>query len=255
MEYKGTIIETKRDNLLEWLRTELKSIPVTVSAEDECINIRFQELLVCGIEVLDESYKIFNATEDWKENTSYHCEQADDGTWYYYMESSDECISECKRLVMFEAKKGNDISSKEYSSAPLRDKFWQKRVRDIMGNYLVSEMSGEVKEHGKPEVRFEMRYDPKIAGPEHRLRVYLQNKNSKNPEVVSVWVGREIASEEFLRESLVTVKGDHPLGPRNDSLGHYKESNIKFKISENDRQRDIEEAFEFIRVIIKKKMG
>ena len=37
--------------LVEWLKPELKGIPATVSEEDDNIYIRFQDLLICGVQV------------------------------------------------------------------------------------------------------------------------------------------------------------------------------------------------------------
>ena len=95
----------RRNYLVEWLKPELKSIPVSIYGEEDVVNVKFQELLVCGVQVEEETYRIFNATDEWTHMTTYHCEQDDDDTWFYYVESVDECISECKRLVMFEATK------------------------------------------------------------------------------------------------------------------------------------------------------
>ena len=51
------------------------------------ININFQDLLICGIEIGEEdSYMIYNASPEWADKTTYHCEEAEDGTWLYYLE-------------------------------------------------------------------------------------------------------------------------------------------------------------------------
>ena len=46
-------------------------------------------------------------TTEWSQKTSYHCDPASDGTWFYYLETIDECIGEVQRLVLFEAQKDN----------------------------------------------------------------------------------------------------------------------------------------------------
>ncbi|WP_026507829.1 hypothetical protein [Butyrivibrio sp. MC2013] len=104
-------IKNRRDYLLEWLKPELEILPVAVYSDDNIVMVSYQESLICGVEILDESYRVFNVSDEWKEKTSYHCEQADDNTWFYYLESVDECISQCKMLVFFEAKKGNKSQS------------------------------------------------------------------------------------------------------------------------------------------------
>lgn len=66
--------------------------------------------------VEDETYKIYNASSEWAEKTTYRCEESTDGSWYYYLETIDECIGECQRLVMFEAQKGSKPSKQEHTS-------------------------------------------------------------------------------------------------------------------------------------------
>ncbi len=97
----------RRNDLKESLEVALKSIPVTVSAKQRNVMVNFQDLLICGVAVEDETYKIFNASSEWADKTTYLCEEGDDGKWFYYLETIDECIGECQRLVMFEAQKGN----------------------------------------------------------------------------------------------------------------------------------------------------
>ncbi len=96
----------RRNDLKESLEGALKSIPVTVSAKERNVMVNFQELLICGVAVEDETYKIFNASSEWADKTTYLCEEGNDGKWFYYLDSIDECIGECQRLVMFEAQKG-----------------------------------------------------------------------------------------------------------------------------------------------------
>ena len=94
--------ELRLNDLFIGVKNTLKSIPVTISADKNIVYVSFQELLVCGISVEEEVYKIFNATSDWAQKTTYHCDKANDGTWFYYLETIDECIGEVKRLVLFE---------------------------------------------------------------------------------------------------------------------------------------------------------
>lgn len=101
----------RRDDLKEGVAFELKSIPVVVSAKERNVLVNFQELLICGISVEDEGYWIFNASSEWADKTTYLCEETNDGTWKYYLETIDECIGETKRLVMFEAQKGKSTSN------------------------------------------------------------------------------------------------------------------------------------------------
>lgn len=74
----------------EWSRERNKGRIVTVE---------FQDLLISGVSVEDEGYKIFNVSSEWAEKTTYLCEEAKDGTCFYYLETIDECIGEMQRLV------------------------------------------------------------------------------------------------------------------------------------------------------------
>lgn len=95
------------EDLYDGLKSALKVIPVVVAKENNSVVVKFQELLVCGVVVEAEVYRIYNASSDWAEQTTYLCEEAGNGTWFYYLETIDECIGEVHRLVMFEAQKGS----------------------------------------------------------------------------------------------------------------------------------------------------
>ena len=103
-EEGAAVVDTttlRLNDLFDGIKNSFKLIPVTVSVEKNVVSVVFQEMLVCGISVEEEVYKIFNATSDWAQKTSYHCDEANDGTWFYYLETIDECIGEVKRLVLF----------------------------------------------------------------------------------------------------------------------------------------------------------
>ncbi len=99
-------IALRLSNLADGLKSSLKGIPVDVITEGNDVLVRFQELLICGACVEEEIYRIYNASGDWAQKTTYYCEENDDGTWQYYLETIEECIGEITRLVMFEARKG-----------------------------------------------------------------------------------------------------------------------------------------------------
>ncbi len=106
MGLSETIIE-RRDELVTWVKQELKSVPVLVYGENDKVLVQFHDVLICGVVVAENNLKIYNASDGWAEQTTYSCEDEEDGTKYYYVDSIDECISEVKRLVLFEAKKGS----------------------------------------------------------------------------------------------------------------------------------------------------
>jgi hypothetical protein len=100
-------ISQRREDLAGGLKQSLVSLPFTVDEIGREVTVHFQELLICGVHVEEENYKIFHVSSEWKDKTTYHCEEDEDGTWFYYLETIDECIGEVNRLVMFEAKKSS----------------------------------------------------------------------------------------------------------------------------------------------------
>lgn len=112
-------IKNRLGNLYEGVKKALEIIPiVVVSVEQNMIMVRFQELLICGISVENNAYKLFNVSEEWSRVTSYHCDKTSDDNWCYYLESIDECIGEVQRLVIFEAQKNRKqpANNKEHTS-------------------------------------------------------------------------------------------------------------------------------------------
>ncbi len=101
-------IELRLYDLFSGIKNALKEFSVSVSKDMKVVKVKNQELLICGISVEEEVYKIFHVTPEWSHKTSYHCDSAADGTWFYYLETIDECIGEVQRFVMFEAQKANN---------------------------------------------------------------------------------------------------------------------------------------------------
>ena len=97
----------RRDDLAEGLKSALREILVRIDLKDRRVLISFRDLMVCGAVVEEEGYLIYNATDEWKDKTSYYCERSENGTWHYYLETIDEVIGEVQRLVLFEATKSN----------------------------------------------------------------------------------------------------------------------------------------------------
>jgi hypothetical protein len=83
------------------------------------LTVHFQEILISGVTVEDEGYLIFNASSEWADKTTYLCNESEDGTWLYYLESIDECIGEMQRRVMFEVQKGSSSSSNKKHTSEL----------------------------------------------------------------------------------------------------------------------------------------
>ena len=110
------MICSRRDDLIEGLRQKLKDMPVSVSFESNKVLVKFQEILICGVSVEDKSYCIYNVSSEWADKTSYLCDEAGNDTWFYYLETIDECIGECYRLVFFEARKDSHKPSVKHTS-------------------------------------------------------------------------------------------------------------------------------------------
>jgi hypothetical protein len=92
----------KRDDLVEWLKRILKNTPVSIETKEENIFVRLQETLICSVSVEDKTYKIYNVSNEWEDETTYHCEKFGDETLFYYLDSIDECMGEVQRLVIYE---------------------------------------------------------------------------------------------------------------------------------------------------------
>ena len=89
----------RREDLAAGIKGAVKALPVKVTEKGRIVTVEFQDLLISGVSVEDEGYKIFNASSEWAEKTTYLCEEAKDVTWFYYLETIDECIGEMQRLV------------------------------------------------------------------------------------------------------------------------------------------------------------
>lgn len=148
-------IIARRDELVKWITKEVKPIPVNVSGEQDKVLITFQELLVCGVNILDEGYQIYNASDAWYAESTYIGEQANDSTWSYYLESEDECIAECGRLVKYEAQKGSRQLDKSIS--------YNLQIKK-------AELEDSDNWKGDPRNRFEIMFRPLIEGSEYYFR-------------------------------------------------------------------------------------
>lgn len=129
-------IELRLKDLLESVK-KINTISIDVFVNENVISIYFQENLVCNVSVEDKVYKIFNLTNEWIQKTSYYCDSAPDGTWFYYLETIDECIGEVNRLLMFESKKDKKRlnekgeSASELSKIVTADAFQQSYTKFI----------------------------------------------------------------------------------------------------------------------------
>lgn len=99
-------IRLRRDDIFECVRASLEDLPVSVRRYGPDITVMFQDWLICGVSVLDETYKLYNISKEWKTESKYKCEESKDGTFYCFVDTIDECIGQVDRLVHFEAKKG-----------------------------------------------------------------------------------------------------------------------------------------------------
>lgn len=210
----------KRKNLEEGIKLLLKDIPVSVITEREKILVRFQELLICGITIYDEAYRIYNATSDWANTTTYLCEEDQDGTWFYFLETMDECIGEIHRLVLFEAKKGRGkpapgLNRQHTSelSAVLPCNAFEKTLEAFIKQADANAVSGK---SGGGQTPYGFSSKPKCDGAEVSTH-YGQGGASKTP-YLNWWV----VSIYYLPDS-----GNVIMGIEENRYSHLKEMQIK----------------------------
>ena len=124
----------RRNDIEDGIKRSLKNVPVTVEANDKIVSVNFQEILICGVVVEEEVYKLFNASVEWNDKTTYLGDEEENGTWSYYIENADAVISEVHRLVLFEAKKSS--SSKQTDTSHLRQTVSKEAFEIAYKNFL-----------------------------------------------------------------------------------------------------------------------
>ena len=143
----------RKENLKDGIINSLKAIPVSIQENKSGITVNFYELLICGVDVEEDGYKIYNCSKAWKNHTTYLCEDAGDETWLYYVESIDECIGEVQRLVMFEAKKGKtsvatDSELRRHVTADKFEKAFREFIEQADKNVISKKSQGSKKPLG-----------------------------------------------------------------------------------------------------------
>ncbi len=126
----------KREDLASSLREELKIFPVNIMEDDDKVKVSVQEKLICGVEIQEETYKIFFINQEWKDKTSYRCEDDGNGMWSYYLETIDECIWEVKRIVIFEANRNKQKKTFVPINSELRQVISVERFESIYRHFM-----------------------------------------------------------------------------------------------------------------------
>lgn len=98
-------IISRRDDLANELERALLPFSVTMEIHGGEVHIKMLERLICGVSVEREVFKLFYTNLDWSKSTTYRCEEELGRTGYYFIDTIDECLEECRRLVSFEASK------------------------------------------------------------------------------------------------------------------------------------------------------
>ena len=98
------ILARKKD-LLEGIAYALKGYKCSIKESGSDISIQFGKDIVIGVAVEENGYCIYNISDEWAEETTYHCEKEEDGTRYYYLDYIDECVAEIARIADVEIKK------------------------------------------------------------------------------------------------------------------------------------------------------
>jgi hypothetical protein len=148
----------RRKNLAEGIRQELKDINVSINEENRNVTIYFNERLVCGICVEDEYYRIFDVSSEWANIRKCYCKELKDETWFYYLDTMDECIGEVQCLVNFEVTnlfgnnndKGKNTSELRKSiSAELFEKIYIQFMEQAEQNAISMRSNGSERLDGK----------------------------------------------------------------------------------------------------------
>lgn len=117
MEVKASTKDGRIKNLIGWLQKALQSSPAVLEAEKNSISVKLWEQPVCIVDVGKEEYCVRNVSSAWAGTTTYHCESAEDGTWFYYLDSMDACIGEIKAQVLFEVREKANLSKRRKKGA------------------------------------------------------------------------------------------------------------------------------------------
>lgn len=104
IDVKKDILQ-KRDDLINSLFQILDGFQVDVKCEANNVSLYFKDIVVCRIEVGEGTYRFFDISEEWADNTRCLCLKNEGGGRYYYVDDIEDCIGECERLVKFEEKK------------------------------------------------------------------------------------------------------------------------------------------------------
>lgn len=208
----------QRDNLENGIKKALVDVPVVIASKGRNVTVRFQELLISGVSIEEECYKIYNASSDWADTTTYLCDEEPDGTWSYYLETIDECVGEMQRLVMFEAMKGKskpDVSGEHTSelskvvTAQAFEKAYAAFIEQADKNAISGKAQGSKTPYGFSE-------KPECDGA-HFKPQYGQGSPSAAP-YMNWWV----VSIYYLPNS-----GNIIMGIEEDRYSHLKEMTIK----------------------------
>ena len=100
---------SRSTQLYERIEGRLKESPVELEWQDGALVISINDMEVCTLSVYEEYYLIVFSSAEWTENTTYHCESADNGEFQYAVSSLDECIGEIDRLVNFVVSKSQSL--------------------------------------------------------------------------------------------------------------------------------------------------
>ena len=76
---------------------------ITSRNQDRDLVFMHQETTLCSVHFADR-IKVYGVSTGWTKQTTYICFPDSDGTWFYFIETLDECIGELEQLIRFELK-------------------------------------------------------------------------------------------------------------------------------------------------------
>jgi hypothetical protein len=184
-------IQLIKKNLQENIKDALKGIPVSVTAGKRNIYVDYQGKLICGMEIGDDIYKIYNASDKWSDRTSYSCEQSEDGKWFYFVNTIDECISQIRNLILFEAK---NCLIREAQDSYSYDSQLKKTGLDLKKNW-----------EGDPRNRFEVLLKPLIQDTDYFFKINVTDTSVKILELHKKGISHRIMGISGKRNMTINI--------------------------------------------------
>ena len=137
-ETNNTQNEIKRriEYIASSIKNELKSVPIDLEKDGKVITLSINGILICRVFVEEDTYKVNLTSAEWANETTYYCEEGEDHSYSYYVETVEEVIGEVVRLIVFEGKKKKTnaefVSDKYVVRSIITEEAFQKAYSGFM---------------------------------------------------------------------------------------------------------------------------